>query len=65
MAAIVNNSKYKRIENQWGKALREGKEVEVTINVEYDGANKRPKKFNIIYFIDGQKRSKTIPNGGL
>ena len=65
MAAIVNNSKYKRIEKRWQKALKEGKEVEVTINVEYDGANKRPKKFNIIYFIDGQKRSKTIPNGGL
>ena len=65
MAAIVNNSKYKRIENLWGNALKEGKEVEVTINVVYDGASKRPKKFNIIYFIDGQKRSKTIPNGGL
>lgn len=65
MAAIVNNSKYKKLENRWGKALQEGKEVEVTIDIVYNGANKRPKKFNIIYFIDGQKRSKTIPNGGL
>lgn len=30
MAAIVNNSKYKKLENRWGKALQEGKEVEVT-----------------------------------
>ena len=61
----MNNSKYKKIENRWGKALQEGKQVEVTIDVVYDGASKRPKKFNIIYLIDGQKYSKAIPNGGL
>ena len=52
MAAIVNNSKYKKIENRWGKALQEGKQVEVTIDVVYDGASKRPKEFNVKYFID-------------
>lgn len=52
MAAIVNNSKYKKIENRWGEALQEGKEVEITINVVYDGASKRPKEFNVKYFID-------------
>ena len=52
MAAIVNNSKYKKIENRWGEALQEGKEVEITIDVVYDGASKRPKEFNVKYFID-------------
>ena len=52
MAAIVNNSKYKKIENRWGKAWQEGKQVEVTIDVVYDGASKRPKEFNVKYFID-------------
>ena len=52
MAAIVNNIKYKKIENRWGKALQEGKQVEVTIDVVYDGASKRPKEFNVKYFID-------------
>ena len=64
MAAIVNNSKYKIIENRWGNALREGKEVEVTINVVYDGSSKRPKEFNIHYFIDQIDEELTISNGG-
>lgn len=63
MAAIVNNSKYKRIENRWGKALQAGKEVEITINVVYDGASKRPKEFNIHYFIDGKEVRETVSNG--
>ncbi|WP_127148118.1 DNA/RNA non-specific endonuclease [Veillonella sp. VA139] len=64
MAAIVNNSKYKRIENRWGKALQAGKEVEVTINVVYDGSSKRPKEFNIHYLIDKIDAELTISNGG-
>ena len=63
MAAIVNNSKYKRIENRWGNALQEGKEVEITINVVYDGASKRPKEFNINYSIDKKKEKLKISNG--
>ena len=63
MAAIVNNSKYKKLENRWGKALQEGKEVEVPIDIVYDGANKRPKEFNINYSIDGEKSRKKITNG--
>ena len=64
MAAIVNNSKYKKLENRWGKALQEGKEVEVTIDIVYDGANKRPKKFNINYVIDKEKGTESFLNGG-
>ena len=63
MVAIVNNSKYKRIENRWGKALQAGKEVEVTIDVVYDGASKRPKEFNIYYSIDKKKDKLKILNG--
>ena len=63
MAAIVNNSKYKKIENRWGKALQEGKQVEVTIDIVYDGASKRPKEFNINYSIDKKKEKLKISNG--
>ena len=63
MAAIVNNSKYKKIENRWGEALQEGKEVEITIDVVYDGASKRPKEFNINYSIDKKKEKLKISNG--
>ena len=64
MAAIVNNSKYKRIEKRWQKALKEGKEVEVTIDLVYDGASKRAKEFKIRYFIDKIDEELTISNGG-
>ena len=63
MAAIVNNSKYKRIEKRWQKALKEGKEVHVTIDLVYDGANKRPKEFKINFSIGKEKDKLTIPNG--
>ncbi len=52
MAAIVKNSRYRKVENQWKNALQEEKEVNVTIDIVYDGANKRPKEFNVKYFID-------------
>ena len=49
---IVNRSDYRIMENQWKNALQESKEVKVTIDVVYDGASKRPKEFNVKYFID-------------
>ena len=64
MAAIVNNSKYRKVEKQWENALKEGKEVQVTIDLVYDGSNKRPNKFNINYSIGKKKNNLTIPNGG-
>ena len=64
MDAIVNNSNYKIVENKWKKALQEGKEVKVTIDLVYDGASKRPKEFNVNYSIGKEKDDLTIPNGG-
>lgn len=64
MAAIVNNSRYRKAEKRWENALKEGKEVQVTINLVYDRANKRPKEFNIHYFIDQIDEELTISNGG-
>jgi len=52
MDKIVNRSDYRIMENQWKNALQESKEVKVTIDVVYDGASKRPKEFNVKYFID-------------
>ena len=52
------------MENRWKNALQEGKEVKVTIDIVYDGANKRPKEFNINYIIDNNDDTLTIANGG-
>ena len=49
---IVNRSDYRIMENQRKNAIQESKEVKVTIDVVYDGASKRPKEFNVKYFID-------------
>lgn len=53
MDKIVNRSNYRIMENQWKNALQESKEVKVTIDIVYDGENKRPKEFSINYSIDG------------
>ena len=52
MEKIVNRSDYRIMENQQKNALQRGKEVKVMIDVVYDGASKRPKEFNVKYFID-------------
>lgn len=64
MDKIVNNSDYRIVENRWKNALQEGKEVNVTIDIVYDGRSKRPKEFNINYIIDNNDDTLTIPNGG-
>lgn len=64
MEKIVNRSDYRIMENQWKNALQEGKEVKVTIDIVYDGVNKRPKEFNINYIIDNNDDTLTIANGG-
>ena len=61
-ASNVNLSQYKKIENQWAKAIEEGKNVKVNVEVKYDGDSLRPSKFNVQYEIDGEVFSKNILN---
>ena len=58
----VNLSQYKKIENQWANALKEGKQVKVKVEVEYAGDSLRPSKFNIKYEIDGDQFIRSIIN---
>ncbi|MFE6077499.1 DNA/RNA non-specific endonuclease [Paenibacillus sp. NPDC057886] len=58
----VNLSQYKKIENQWANAIKEGKKVKVNVEVKYDGDSIRPSKFNVQYEIDGEAFSKSILN---
>ncbi|WP_434776871.1 DNA/RNA non-specific endonuclease [Neisseria sp. Ec49-e6-T10] len=50
----VNLSSYKRLENLWAKALQEGKEVSVSVKINYDGASVRPSGFDVKYKIDNR-----------
>ena len=64
MEKIVNRSDYRIMENQWKNALQEGKEVKVTIDIVYDGVNKRPMGFNVIYKVDDNPEvTKFLSNG--
>ncbi|MCR3757938.1 DNA/RNA non-specific endonuclease [Clostridium felsineum] len=58
----VNKSQYKKIENQWAKALEEGKQVKVKLDIKYEGNSMRPSKFNVQYEIGGEFFSKILLN---
>ena len=58
----VNLSLYKKIENQWAKAKKEGKTVTTNINIKYEGDSLRPTEFNVEYTIDGEYFCQDILN---
>nr|WP_276552513.1 DUF637 domain-containing protein [Xenorhabdus indica] len=51
----LNRGAWKKMENEWGKALKEGKSVDVKITSTYTGDSQRPDKFNVRYSIDGER----------
>ena len=58
----VNLSDYKKLENQWAKALEEGKDVSVNVKLNYVGDSLRPDSFDVRYTIDGFPFSRRIRN---
>ena len=61
-SALVNLSEYKKMENIWAKALKNNQNVELDIQVRYEGNSKRPSGFVINYAIDGISFNRTINN---
>lgn len=59
---LVNVSSYKKLENEWYRAIQAGKTVEVDVEVVYDGDDLRLSVFIIEYYIDGEKQTKRITN---
>lgn len=58
----VNLSEYKKLENQWAKALGDNKQVSVNVDVKYDGEGLRPVEFVVEYKINGKRFLKKISN---
>ncbi|SDZ50531.1 Predicted ribonuclease, toxin component of the YeeF-YezG toxin-antitoxin module [Evansella caseinilytica] len=58
----VNLSKYKKLENQWATAIKEGKKVSVNVKVNYDGTGLRPTSFEIKNNIDGVIKKVRLKN---
>lgn len=65
--ANLNRGKWKSMENEWANAIKDGKKVEVEIEVIYDGNTVRPDKFYVKYEIDGVPFEREFYNnkGGL
>ena len=55
----VNLSTYKKLENKWAKAIKEGKNVQVEVTVIYEGASTRPSTFVVTHTIEGSLPVKT------
>lgn len=65
---LVNLSSYRKLENDWKRAIQDGKNVDVNVRVEYNGSDLRPSAFFIEYTIGGVEYSKHITKdflGGL
>ena len=59
----VNRSVIKRIENEMGRALKQGKKVEYTVMPHYPNPTTlRPDKFTIRYTIDGVQKIRRVTN---
>ena len=50
----VNRSEYRKMENIWQRALKDGKSVYADIDLNYEGNSFRPTSFDITYYIDGE-----------
>ena len=61
-SATLNQGAWERMENQWAKALGEGKKVEVEIKAIFYGESKRPSRFEFEYWIDNRKVKKSFNN---
>ena len=64
MDGNFNKGHWKKMENRWAKALKSKppKEVEVNISPIYEGNSKRPSKFEVEYFIDGNRKRSLMDN---
>ena len=51
----VNLSDYRKLENEWAKAIKEGKQVQVNVKILYEDSSLRPSGFDIRYSIDGER----------
>ena len=60
---LLNNGKWRAMENEWKKELKAGKKVEFDIQIIYDGdINKRPKRFLVEYKVGNEPTIQKIFN---
>lgn len=62
---MVNWSDYRKLENIWANAIKNGQKVSLDIKVNYQGNSLRPDSFEIEQVIDGFKEIKNISNNNI
>ncbi len=62
MRYTVNRGDYNKAENEIAKAKQEGKNVQDSGKIEYDGDSSRPSKIERTYTIDGETRVLKVDN---
>lgn len=63
MNGNLNKGEWKKLENEWARALGENKTVQVSIQPIYNNATKHPDEFTIMYQIEGgRQRTLQIKN---
>lgn len=62
MRRTINRGDYKRMENEIAKALREDKEANIHVDINYDENSSRPSKIDAKYTIDGRMTSCEFDN---
>lgn len=55
MRRTINRGDYKKMENEISKALQDGREVSIHIDLEYSQDSQRPSRIKAVYYIDGVK----------
>ena len=61
-SAFVNLSEYKKLENIWDNAIKNGQKVSFDMQIKYDENSSRPSEFIVEYSVDGRNCKKTIKN---
>lgn len=62
MRGTINQGDYKKMELEIKRALEEGKQVSIHIDLEYDETSSRPTKITATYYIDGKRTDIVFDN---
>lgn len=60
--ANFNRGKYRLLEDEWARAKRAGKQVEIEIVPRFEAGSKRPTELDVFFAIDGNRKSFKLPN---
>lgn len=60
--AEINRGDYNKLEQELAKLVKDGKQVEVKIEPQYEGESRRPTDVVVTYTVDGETSVRVFPN---